>query len=150
MAQRIFIADHLSLAQLKTCYEQAKDPVERSRYQIIYLLLQKKSINEVTEIISCSPQAIYSLVQRYNEGGAEAMQNLRRRNTGRPENALLDGKQKESLWVALQSQPLNGEQWDGVLVAQWISKEIGRPVSRQVGWRYLKKMRSQLRKPVAK
>ena len=35
----------------------------------------------------------------------------------------------------------------GVLVADWITQLIGRPLSRQRGWEYLKKMRYWLRVP---
>lgn len=150
MVRRISIENHLSIADLKTRYKQAKDPTEQNRYLIIRLLLEQKSIKEVSEIINCTPQAIYDVVRRYNQRGPEAMQNLRHTNAGRPEKAILDSKQKESLWVALQSLPPNGEQWDGEQVAQWMSKETGRRVTRQTGWRYLKKMRSQLRRPVTK
>lgn len=150
MSRRISIKNHLSMADLITRYHQAKDPIEKSRFLIICLLLEEKSINEVAEIMKCTSQAIYKLVNRYNRDGLKAMRNLRRENTGRPENALLNDRQKELLWIALQSPPPKGERWNGVLVAQWISEEIGRNVPRQTGSRYFREMRSRLRRPVTK
>lgn len=150
MPRRISIKNHLSIGELITRYQQAKDPIERSRYQIIYLLLEEKPIKEVAELVKLSQQAIYNLVQRYNEAGPKALQNLRSKNVGRPEKALLDDKQQELLWVTLQSPPPNGERWNGVLVAQWMSKLLNRDVNRQIGLIYLKKMRKQMRKPVSK
>ena len=60
---------------------------------------------------------------------------------------LLDDVQQAQLWQALQEPPVEGGQWNGRKVADWIADLIGRPVSRQRGWEYLKQMRFRLRVP---
>lgn len=37
MPKRVSIEDHLSVAELEKRYRQAKEPIERSHYQIIWL-----------------------------------------------------------------------------------------------------------------
>jgi hypothetical protein len=46
MPKRIQIAAHLTVEQLEKHYRQAKDGVERSHYQIIWLLAQGKRTEE--------------------------------------------------------------------------------------------------------
>lgn len=66
MPKRITIAPHLSLDELESCYRQAKDPVERSHYQIIWLLACGRPTEEVAAITSYSRNWIYELVWGYN------------------------------------------------------------------------------------
>jgi len=54
MPKRITIAPHLSLDELENRYRQAKDPVLRSHYQIIWLLACGRPTEEVAAITSYS------------------------------------------------------------------------------------------------
>ena len=54
MPKRITIAPHLNLDELESLYRQAKDPVERSHYQIIWLLACGRPTTEVAAITSYS------------------------------------------------------------------------------------------------
>jgi hypothetical protein len=69
MPKRITIARHLSLNELENRYRQAKDPVERSHYQIIWLLASGRPTEEVAAITSYSRNWIYELVWGYNRVG---------------------------------------------------------------------------------
>jgi hypothetical protein len=60
---------------------------------------------------------------------------------------LIDDLQQAQLWQALQSEPPEGGLWNGQKVANWLSELLGRPVSRQRGWEYLKGMKLRLRVP---
>jgi hypothetical protein len=51
MPKRISIEPHLSLTELEQRYRQAKDAVEKSHYQIIWLLASGRSSQEVSQII---------------------------------------------------------------------------------------------------
>ena len=62
MPRRITIAPHLSLEELENRYRQAKDPVERSHYQIIWLLAQGRQTEEVAAVMGYSRSWIYELV----------------------------------------------------------------------------------------
>jgi len=50
MPKRITIAPHLSQEELESRYRHAKDPVERSHYQIIWLLACGRPTEEVAAI----------------------------------------------------------------------------------------------------
>jgi hypothetical protein len=54
MPKRISIEPHLSLPELEQRYRQASDPVERSHYQIIWLLASGRSSREVSQITAYS------------------------------------------------------------------------------------------------
>ena len=62
MLKRISIDPHLSLTELEQRYRQAKDAMEKSHYQIIWLLASGRSSQEVSQITSYSLTWIYELV----------------------------------------------------------------------------------------
>ncbi len=63
MPKRITIEPHLSLDELETCYRGAKDPFERSHYQIIWLLATGRPTEEVAAVTGYSRNWIYSSSQ---------------------------------------------------------------------------------------
>ena len=54
MPRRIRIEPHLSIEQLAIRYRESKDVVERSHYQIIWLLAQGQSSAEVAQVTGYS------------------------------------------------------------------------------------------------
>lgn len=150
MPKRISIEPHLTVAELKIRYRKTKNPVERSRCQIILLLLQGQPLKLVEQLSGYCQQSVYSIVRRYNQGGSKALQDGRRCNLGAGRNPLLDSEQEALLWHLLQTPPPEAQEWDGRVVADWISIQVGRSVSTETGRRYLKKIRSQLRSPRCK
>lgn len=60
MPKSVEITPHLSVVELETRYRQCKDPVERSHYQIIWLLAQGRSTAEVSEVTSYSRAWLYN------------------------------------------------------------------------------------------
>jgi transposase len=145
MAKRIQIAAHLSVEELEKHYRQAKDGVERSHYQIIWLLAQGKHTEEVAALTGYSRSWIYELVWGYNHIGMEALGDKRHQNPGAA--PLLDDLQQAQLWQLLNEQPADGDLWDGPKVAQWMSQILERPVHPQRGWEYLRSMQMRLRRP---
>ena len=145
MPKRITIESHLSLEELQTRYRKASDPVERSHYQIIWLLACGKSPKEVAEVTGYSRQWIYELVWGYNRIGPESLGDGRRNNQGA--EPLLNDVQQALLWQALEEPPPDGGLWNGRKVADWMSHLLERKVSPQRGWEYLREMRFRLRVP---
>lgn len=82
MPKRISIESHLSLTELEQRYRQAKDPVDRSHYQIIWLLASGRSSQEVSEITGYSRSWIYELVWGYNRIGPESLGDKRHEHLG--------------------------------------------------------------------
>jgi transposase len=146
MPKVIKIEPHLSGEELEIGYRQAKEPVLRTHYQIIWLLAKGMSTQEVAAVTGYSRSWIYELVWGYNRSGVETLGDQRVFNQG-SSKPLLDDVQQALLWQALQEPPAEGGQWNGRKVADWIGNLIGRPVSRQRGWEYLKQMRFRLRVP---
>lgn len=146
MPRRITIQPHLSLEELETRYRQTKDAVERTYYQIIWLVAQGKQTSEVAAITGYSRGWLYELVWGYNSFGPETLGDQCHHNPGGKE-PLLDDVQQALLWQALQEPASDGRQWNGRKVADWIAELIGRPVGRQRGWEYFKQMRLRLRVP---
>lgn len=145
MPKRIQIASHLSVEELEQRYRQATDGIERSHYQIIWLLAQGHRTKEVAQLTGYSRSWIYELVWGYNRLGPEAMGDKRHQNPGA--KPLLDEFQQAQLWQILQEPPIDGDLWDGPKVAQWMSELLGRPVHPQRGWEYLRNLGMRLRRP---
>ena len=80
MTRRIKLTEHLSGEELEQRYRQASDGVERSHYQIVWLLQGGKKAYEVAEVTGYSTRWIGKIAQRYNEGGPEALGDQRHQN----------------------------------------------------------------------
>jgi len=73
MPKRITIQQHLNLDELETRYRQAKEPIERSHYKIIWLLANGRPTEEVAAVTGYSRNWIYELVWGYNRIGPESL-----------------------------------------------------------------------------
>lgn len=111
MPRRITIAPHFRLEELENRYRQAKDPIERSHYQIIWLLAQGRQTEEVAAVTGKSRSWIYELVWGYNRIGPETL------GDGRHDNPLavplLDDVQQANLLQALRGVAPDGGLWNG-------------------------------------
>ncbi len=135
MPKRIILQPHLGPAELEARYRQAKDPVERSHLQIVWLLARGKPTRVVAEHTGYSPLWIQQIARRYNADGPAGLGDRRKRNPGAA--PLLDEGQRRELWAALHGPAPGGGLWTGRKVADWIAAQIGRPVRFQRGWEYL-------------
>ena len=70
MPKSLILEPHISREELKQRYRNSCDPVERSYYQIIWLLANGKTVAEVISIMGYSTKWIYQLASRYNQSGA--------------------------------------------------------------------------------
>jgi len=77
MPKRITINPHLSVKELENRYRAAKSSVERSHYQIVWLLAQGKTTEEVAAVTGYCRDWIRKLVRRYNNQGAAGLANRR-------------------------------------------------------------------------
>jgi transposase len=145
MPKRLQIAPHLPVAELERRYRQASEGIERSHYQIIWLLAQGRKSEDVATLTSYSRLWIYELVRSYNRCGPDALGDKRRENPGK--SPLLNDVQQAQLWQALQDSPTDGDLWDGPKVAQWMSSVLGRKIHPQRGWEYLKNLEMRRRRP---
>jgi transposase len=145
MPRHLKIEPHLSLEELETQYRQASEGIEKTHYQVIWLLARGKTTAMVAEVTGYSLSWIYELVRSYNHYGASILGDLRRHNRGA--ESLLNDQQQALLWQALQEPPEDGGLWSGPKVARWMSELLGHRVSPQRGWEYLKGLEFRLRRP---
>jgi len=139
---------HLRTEELESRYRNAKDPVERGHYQIVWLIARGKTTTEVMEATGYARGWIQKLSQRYNLGGPEALGDRRHRNPGATDRALLTREQREELSEALEEPPADGGMWNSRKVAEWIEEKTGRRgVRAQRGWEYLKRLDRSLKVP---
>jgi hypothetical protein len=109
-------AQRLTVEELEDRFRAAKDVVERSHCQAIWLLAKGHSTAEVAEIVALTPRWINKLARRYEAEGADALGDRRRGNPGaRP---LLDETDLEALRERPKTPPDDGGLWSGPKVVQ--------------------------------
>jgi transposase len=136
------LSPHASTQELEHRYRKAKDPVERSHHQIVWLLSEGRSTREVCEVTGYSPGWVRKIARRYNERGVEGLGDRRHSNPGAKERALLDEAGEAQLLEALQGPPPDGGMWSGPKVALWIAQRNAlEQVHVQRGFEYLRKVR---------
>ena len=137
------MSPHASTEELERRYRKAKDPVERSHHQIVWLLSEGRTTGEVCEVTGYSPGWVRRIARRYNERGVEGLGDRRHGNPGARERALLDEEGIEELREALLARPpasLGGGMWSGPKVARWIEQRNGlQKVHVQRGFEYLRR-----------
>jgi transposase len=146
MSAPVLVA-HLSTAELGQRYRAARQPIERSHLQIVWLLSQGRSEREVAAVTGYDQRWITEIVRRYNAEGARGLGDQRARNTGaRP---LLSQEDEAALRDALAEPPTDGGLWTGPKVAAWMTARLGRKIWPQRGWDYLRKLgyRPQVPRP---
>jgi transposase len=142
MPKRLKLQPHVAAEELERRYRKAKDPVERTHYQIVWLLSEGRSTKEVCEVTGYSPGWVRQIAHRYNEQGVKGLGDRRHGNPGAVGRALLTFAQQQELMEALEAPPEDGGMWSSRKVAEWIGQKTGRkqPVKAQRGWEYLRKL----------
>ena len=138
MNKRIIVQAHLSLEHVEARYRKAQDPVERSHWQIIWLVAQKKPTGEISEVTGYSASWIYTIVHRYNQQGPSGVGDRLHGNAGG--TFILSAEQQQQLEHDLDAGAPDGGLWTGPKVARWIFVHTGRQVHPQRGWEYLKRL----------
>ena len=146
MARRIHLRPDLSVDELERRYRAAKEPHERSWWQILWLLARGQLAKDIAENTGYSRYWIGQIAKRYNAEGPEGMYNRRYTHSHRAA-LLLSSEQLAALATAVRGPAPEGDDWTGRLVAEWMSETLGRPVSAQVGWVYLVRLDGKRLKP---
>src|SRR5512134_2476735 len=129
---------HLSTAELGQRYRAARQAIERSHLQIVWLLSQGWSEREVALVTGYGRRWVAEIVRRYNAAGPAGLGDRRNRNAGA--KSLLDEESKAELNAVLAEPPADGGLWTGPKVAAWMSARLGRKIWPQRGWDYLRKL----------
>src|SRR5215470_11872380 len=100
MPKRVSIRADLKIEELEQRYRQASDPVARSQWQIVWLLAQGQTSEEVEEATGYSLTWIRTIARRYNADGEQGIGDGRHANRGGPR--LLSREQQAELDQALE------------------------------------------------
>ena len=101
MARYIQLIEHLTQAELEQRYRQAQGGVERSHWQMLWLLSSGKRVPKVAAVRGYCQDWVRKLVRRYNAVGQAAVSDKRRGHAGRPR--LLSVQQEAELKTELQA-----------------------------------------------
>jgi transposase len=136
--RRLIIPPHLTVDELEQRYRRATDPVARSQWHIVWLLGRGAPTAEVAGVTGYSVNWVREIARRYREDGPPGVGDRRHGNPGAA--PLLDAAQQEQLRAALRDPAPNGDLWTCRGVAAWMSEVLGRPVSEQRGWEWMRRL----------
>lgn len=131
------MAQHLNVEEIEKRYRNADQGVERSQWQIVWLLVEGKTTREVEAATGYSLTWIREIAARYNREGAKGIGDRRHHNPGRAGN--LTAQQDKALSAAYEEASIRDEHWNGQQVAAWMSQCLGHPVHMQRGYEWLAK-----------
>lgn len=137
MPKLLSIAPHLSSEDLETRYRRAREPKERTHFQILWLFSKGARTEDVAIATGYCHDWIRQLVRRYNREGPAAMVFRPHRIPGK--QPLLSAEGLRDLQQVLEGAAPDGGLWTGPKAAVWISERIGRQINPKIGWAYLKK-----------
>jgi len=145
MARYIHLEPHLSADELARRYRGTTDPVERSHWHFLWLLARGFTATAIASLIGYSAYWIGQIARRYNARGPEGVKDQRR--LARPHRHLLTATRHEELRAALSGAAPQHDRWNGRTVAAWMAQRLARPICRQLGWVYLRRLGARLRMP---
>ncbi len=74
MPRLLKLEPHKSIEELEKLYRQTQDPIERTRWQILWLIAKGHKVEEVAEVTGYGRGSIYrSIVGRYNQLGIDGL-----------------------------------------------------------------------------
>lgn len=130
MAGRVKIQPYLDSDALEKRYRNAQDGVERSQWQMIWLLSMGKTSEEVAQVTSYCVDWIRKIVRHDNPG----------------QQRLLNAEQEAELLDELDTAAA-GQAWSSVQVAAWMSAKLGRPIRQGRGWNTLQRLNFTTKTP---
>src|SRR5258707_2234646 len=127
MARHIHLQPHLSVDELERRYRAAKEPNERTWWQLLWLLAQGRTATELSAVTGYRAYWIGQIAKRYNEQGPAGMQNRRHTTSYRPPPVLSLALQEE-LRAALAEAAARNEPWTGGGGAARVAPRLRRPI----------------------
>jgi transposase len=135
---RLKIKTELAVEEIEQRYRSASEGVGRSQWQIIWLLAQGKTSQEVRTATGYSLTWIRTIARRYNGEGEAGLGDKRHHNLGR--QGALSIQQAKQLKELLQAAVEGHEPWSARQVMTWLSEQVGHPVHVQRAYEWLAKL----------
>jgi len=131
------LATHYSSEELERRYRQAQRPVERSRWQILWLKSRGKRITEIIDATGYKRWSISTLIRQYNLHGEAGVRDLRQDNGSQP---ALEATQQQQLLAALSLPPPGGGFWSGPQVKRHVQQHFGAEITQVCAWSYFNRL----------
>ena len=131
------LATHYSSEELERRYRQAQRPVERSRWQILWLKSKGKRIAEIMDATGYKRWSISTLIRQYNLHGEAGVRDLRQDNGS---ELALDAVQQKQLLTVLGQPPHEGGFWSGPQVKRYVQEHFGLDITQVCAWSYFKRL----------
>ena len=135
--RRIRLAPHLTVEELGQRYRRAQEPVERSRWQMLWLLAQGQQAQQVAAVTGYCAKWVGLVARQYNAAGPAGVP---KRRPQRVSQRLLKPELAAELAQALEGAAPDGGLWTGPQVAGWMAARLDRPVRPQRGWEALRRL----------
>jgi transposase len=119
--------------------------VERHHWQFLWLLARGFTAKAIAHVTGYSAYWIGQIARRYNTLGPDGVKDQRRQ--ARAHRQLLTVAHYAELRAALGGPAPQHDRWNGRTVAAWMIQRLGRPICRQLGWVYLRRLGARLRMP---
>lgn len=133
MPRYLTVTPHLSVEEVEARYRACRDPVERSRWHMVWLAGRGHRVAALTRY---SVKWVRTIIGRYNADGPCGITDRRHANPGR--TPLLTLALRQALRAALTDPPPDGGLWTGRKVAAWMAERLDRPVGEVRGWEALR------------
>lgn len=138
MPRCLTVTPHLPHDELAVRSRHARDPVERSHWQMVWLVAGGHHCPAVARLTGYSEDGVRTIIHRSNAAGPAGLRDRRQHNRGHP--PLLTPARREALGEALGGPAPDGGLWTGRKVAAWMADHLGRPVAPQRGWEAVRRL----------
>jgi transposase len=145
MTAPLALPPHLSSAEITQRYRTCSDGVERTHWQIIWLLDQGQHVPAVAKQLGYTEDWVRTIVHRYIDEGPRGLRDRRRSNPGG--KPLVSAAVRAELQTRLADPPEDGGLWTGPKVAVWLSQRLQRPIAPQRAWEVLRAIGFRLQRP---
>ena len=127
------------MEEIATHERSATDATARTHWQVIRLIGQGYTSQEVAAICGFTAAWVRELVRRYNAKGIAAIGDQRQHNQSGQDRRLLSAQQESTLRARVEADFALEKYWSGADLAREMSRILQRPIHRTRGWELLKR-----------
>ena len=144
---RLPVIAHLPVEEVGRRYRTCQDPMEKTRWQAVWLLLRQdppRTSRQVAPLVGLSDVHVRAILRRWNAQGPGGLADRRRANKSQ---GRLTPRQQAELFEALQQEPPDGGLWSGPKVAAFVRDRFGVAAHPTTGCRWLRELGFRLAVP---
>ncbi len=139
------VAPHLKPEEVLEHYRKAREAIEACRWLTVFHALQGKKAREIAQMLHRSIRWVRLVLARYNREGPAALQDRRHQNPG--QKPKLTPEETKTLLKLLEAPPPDGGLWTGPKLQAWVRAHLGKALSLNPIYRFLKEAGFSLKTP---